>query len=59
MKKKTNLDEFVKEALEQGLSYRQAQVKETLALLKEGKLEKKKKAGKKRGNGKKRMDKTS
>jgi len=58
LKKKTNLDEFVKEALEQGLSYRQAQVKETLALLKEGKLEKKK-AGTKRGSRKKRMDKTS
>ena len=47
LKKITNLDEFVKESLEQGLSYRQAQVKETLALLKEGKLEKK--AGKKSG----------
>lgn len=48
-KKKTNLDDFEKEAREQGLTYRQAQIQETIALVKEGKLTKK--AGKKRGRG--------
>ena len=45
-KKKTSLDEVAKESREMGLSYRQYQIQETIALIKEGKLTK---AGKKRG----------
>lgn len=48
-KKNTILDDFEKEIREQGLTYRQAQIQETIALVKEGKLTKK--AGNKRGRG--------
>jgi len=46
-KRESDIDKFAREAFERGLTYKQAQMEETLALIKAGKLEKKE--GKKHG----------
>lgn len=38
-KKESDIDKFSREAFERGLTYKQAQMEETLALIKAGKLE--------------------